>query len=326
MSNLIPKDPDLNNLAQYENYQKHPVVIYLANLSRSSRRTMLSALHNIARLVSDGELDAWRFSWERLKYQHSSLIRTTLIEDFEFAPSTVNRHLSALRGVLKECWRLGLIDAETYYRAVDIQNVKSQKLLKGRMLKKEEIAKMLQVCDLDAAKSRSSGLRDAALITVLYIGGLRRNELIHLKKSDLDIRTGELKIRHGKGAKERIVFLNKAKALGRVIDWLEHLNSFRETEWLFVSIDQLGHPSDKQIRSGQTVNDILQRRATQAGIAEFTPHDLRRTAISEMLDAGIDMATVASIAGHADINTTQRYDRRDDRRKEEAAMKRDLPL
>lgn len=325
MTELIPKEPDIHNLAQYEGYQKHPSAIYLANLSAGSRRTMLTALHNIARLVSGGELDAWSFAWEQLEYQHTSLIRTTLIEDMAFAPSTVNRHLSALRGVMKECWRLGLLDAETYYRAVDIQNVKSKKLLKGRMLKKDEIAKMLQACDLDATKSRSSGFRDAALLTVLYIGGLRRNELIHLKKSDLDVRTGELKIRMGKGSKERLVYL-KGRALIRLIDWLEHLNDFRETEWLFVSIDQLGHPSDEQIKSGQTVNDILQRRAKQAGIEDFTPHDLRRTAISEMLDTGIDMATVASIAGHADINTTQRYDRRDDKRKEEAAKKRDVPL
>ena len=217
------------------------------------------------------------------------------------------------------------MDTDTYYRAVDIQGIKGSRLSKGRMLDVDEIKAMLQMCDLDAAKSRSSGFRDAALLSVLYIAGMRKNELIHLKKADFDIRTGELKIRVAKRNKERLVYV-LGKARQRVIDWLEHLQDFRESEWLFVSIDQLGNPRNEQIKSGQTVNDILLRRAKQAGVENFTPHDLRRTAISEMLDAGIDMVTVGNIAGHVNVNTTQRYDRRDDKRKEEAAKKRDVPL
>lgn len=321
----MSSDIILSNQLVPDGFDQHPVAIYLANLGRGSRKTMLFALHNIAKLVSENEFDAWQFQWHKLEYQHTALIRTMLIENGELAPATINRYLSALRGVLKECWRLKLMDAETYYRAVDIQNLKGKRLLKGRMLAKEEIAKILQVCDLDAAKSRSSGFRDAAIISILYIAGLRRNELIWLKKADFDLRSGELKIRVAKRDKERIVYL-KGKALNRVIDWLEHLQDFKESEWLFVSIDQLGNPTDEKIMVGQTVNDILQRRAKQSGVKDFTPHDLRRTAISEMLDAGIDMSTVASIAGHSDINTTKRYDRRDEKRKEEAANKRDVPL
>jgi integrase len=325
MTDLIPQNPDINNLSQYDDYKKHPVAVYLANLGQGSRPTMLTALHNIARIVSEGQFTAWDFEWEKLEYQYTALIRATLIEATDFAPATINRHLSALRGVLKECWRLKMIDSETYFRAVDIQSIKGQRLPKGRMLTVDEIRAMLQVCDLDAAKSRSAGFRDAALLSVLYIAGMRRNELIHLKKADFDVRTGELKIRVAKRNKERLVYI-LGRARDRVIDWLNHLQDFRESDWLFVSIDQLGNPSDERIKSGQTVNDILQRRARQSAIKDFTPHDLRRTAISEMLDAGIDMATVGNIAGHANVNTTQRYDRRDDKRKEDAAKKRDVPL
>jgi integrase len=67
------------------------------------------------------------------------------------------------------------------------------------------------------------------------------------------------------------------------------------------------------------VHTILKARAAEAGVKDFSPHDFRRTFVSELLDRGADIATVAKLAGHASVTTTARYDRRDEETRKKAA-------
>ena len=111
---------------------RHPAPVYLAHLAPGSRRTMRQALEVIADLVSGGQIGAQALPWAQLRYQHTQAIRAALAE--RYSPSTANKMLSALRGVLKEAWRLGLLDAESYQRAADLPAVRGSTLPAGRAL------------------------------------------------------------------------------------------------------------------------------------------------------------------------------------------------
>ncbi|MEO8393554.1 MAG: integrase, partial [Chloroflexota bacterium] len=158
---------------------QNPAAVYLARLTSAlSRRTMHAALDKIAAL--DGQ-DAFSLNWAALRYQHTTAIRARLAADY--APATANKLLSALRGVLKEAWRLGQMNAEDFQRAVDLENIKGQTLPAGRDLSFGEIKALAEVCMSDPSPS---GVRDAALIGILATCGLRRAELASLKVENFE--------------------------------------------------------------------------------------------------------------------------------------------
>ena len=108
----------------------NPAVVYLATLgSNRSRETQRQRLDKIARLLSGGTQDAFTFRWETVRYEVAQAVRTMLSEEIsgktggQLAPSYVNSHLAALRSVLKECWRLGLLSEEARARACDLHVV-----------------------------------------------------------------------------------------------------------------------------------------------------------------------------------------------------------
>jgi integrase/recombinase XerD len=220
--------------------------------------------------------------------------------------------LSALRGVLREAWRLELMTAEDYQRATDLEAVKGQTLPRGRALGAGELAALLRVCSDDASPA---GARDAALLALLYGGGLRRSEAVALDIDQYDPETGLLTVRAAKGRKDRTAYATNGAAAA-LDDWLLVRGS--EPGALFLPINKGGNISHHHM-TGQAVMAIVRKRASQAGIAHASPHDLRRTFVSDLLDAGADITTVSKLAGHANVQTTARYDRRGEAAKKKAA-------
>lgn len=280
--------------------EHHPAAVYLARLAPGSRRTMRGALEVLARVVSGDALSAATLDWGALRYPHTTALRTWLSE--RYAPATANKMLAALRGVLKEAWRLGVLDAEAYHRAVDVGPVRGTVKPSGRALSAHEMSLLFAVC---AADPRPVGIRDATLVAFLYGMGLRRCEVVALTLADWDEADDTLWVVRGKGRQARPVYLPPGARMA-LLDWLAWRG--RAPGPLFWPFHN-GRPKPRAL-SAQAVYYVLQRRAHDAGVAHFSPHDLRRTFISDLLDAGADLSAVQTMAGHASIHTTTRYDRR----------------
>ncbi len=276
---------------------------------------MAQALTTIARLAG-GSPDT--LDWSSLRYEHTQAIRARLIA--EHAPAGVNKILAALRGVLKEAWRLGQMDAETYHRAIDLPSIRGVRLPTGRALTKRELQKLFGAC---AGDSHLLGRRDAAMLALAYGAGLRRSELVGLDLSDYNPETSELVVRSGKGQKDRRVYATDGAKVA-LDTWLDARGA--DPGPLFWPADGRGRALVNRRMSDHAVLLLLRRRAVQAKVAPFTPHDLRRTFIGDLLDAGADMSVVQQLAGHASVETTARYDRRGEATKRRAAELLHVPF
>lgn len=295
---------------------RHPAKVYIARLAEGSRRTMRAALEAAADVLTGDRCDAETLPWHQLRYQHTQALRTALAN--RYAPATANKILAAVRGALKEAWRLGQMDAADYHRAVDLEPVRGSRLPRGRALSSGELRALFLACGRDRTPA---GARDAALLAVLYGAGLRRSEAVGLDLSDYDPGTGALTVRGGKGNKDRIAYAQDgaARALSA---WLSMRG--QEAGPLFLPIAKGGRIEDRRL-TDQAVRKMLLKRAGAAGVAAFSPHDLRRTMISDLLDAGADISAVQQLAGHASVITTARYDRRGEAGKRKAAAMLHVP-
>lgn len=296
--------------------ETNPARVYLSALAPTGRRSMESALCRVAERAGGFTLDS--MPWSRLRYEHLAALRAELAQSL--APATVNKYLAAVRGVLRAAWQMGQIDAETYHRAVAVGSVPGSSLPTGRALPPEELRALLVACAEDPTPA---GARDAALIALAYAGGLRRSELAAL---DLEhVTEGEpvtVRLTRAKRHKERMVYLSDGAAQA-LTDWLAVRG--RAPGPLFYSGVKGGHLIPGQRFTGSAIRAMLDRRATVAGLPALTPHDLRRSFVSDLLDAGVDIATVAAMAGHESVRTTQRYDRRGEAAQRRAAQALQVP-
>ncbi|MGB3754993.1 MAG: tyrosine-type recombinase/integrase [Rivularia sp. (in: cyanobacteria)] len=293
----------------------HPAEVYLRSLGSGSRRTMREALNAIAKLLTDNKCDATTLDWSKLKYQHTAIIRSILME--KYSPAMANKMICALRRTLKEAWRLELMTREQYARAADISSVRGKSVLKGRALNDKEIFKLWEDCLND---NSNLGARDAALLGVLAVG-LRRSEITHLDLSNFKSRTRSLNIQRTKGNSERILYLPK-QAVEVIKEWL--LVRGKEPGSLLYPLSK-GHKIMRRRMSEQGILRALVRRGERAGVHGFTPHDFRRTFISDLLDLGVDIVTVQKLADHASPNTTAKYDRRGEEAKKKAIDLLNIP-
>jgi integrase/recombinase XerD len=209
---------------------------------------------------------------------------------------TVARHLVTLRNFFRFAQIHELITTDP---SINLESPKIRRSLPG-YLRLEEVERLLEQPDSTTAL----GLRDRAMLEVLYSTGLRVSELIGLRVSDLDSKVGCVRC-IGKGDKERIVPVGR-KALVMVEKYLRDarpklLGKLRGSPTLFVnrrgvSLSRVG------------VWKILSGYGKRAGLrVSLTPHMLRHSFATHLLERGADLRSVQMMLGHADISTTQIY-------------------
>ncbi len=325
---------------------RQPATVYIQSLSKGSQRAMRGALFSIVQLMLPDQVltegAILIFPWEQLRFEHTSVLRARLAERYK--ASTANKHLAALRGVLKAAWQLELISAEDYHKAVSVKAVRGTSLPTGRSLKEGELRALLLACQHDTT---SKGCRDLALIALLFATGLRRQEVTFLDVADYDQQTHALRVR-GKGQKERLVYVEAPGAYEALHMWLTLRG--QESGPLFPRIRRGGHlvrtagvgrdcssyqegnqacsfpPAPLQRLTEQGIYAIVLERVEASGILQLTTHDFRRNFISELLENGVDLSTAQKLAGHASPTTTARYDRRPEATKKRAAGTLHVPV
>ncbi len=194
-------------------------------------------------------------------------------------------------------------------RATDLAAVRGDNSAAGRVLTVEELVSLFRVCAQDESLM---GIRDSALLATLYSTGLRRSELLALDVADYN--DGTLTVR-GKGNKVRLAYIvGEAKTM--LERWLAIPGRIGEA--VFVAIGKGGKITENRL-DGRSLAEVLRKRAGEAGIPLFSPHDIRRTTATHLLDKGIDIGTVQQMLGHRHVATTLLYDRRGERAKQKAA-------
>ncbi|MDO5451622.1 MAG: tyrosine-type recombinase/integrase [Candidatus Saccharibacteria bacterium] len=208
-------------------------------------------------------------------------------------------HLIALRGFLKYL-------AKRDIKSLDPSLVELPKVIRKQVtfLHYDEVEGMLDQIDT----STESGLRDRAIIELLYSGGLRVSELVGLNRDSINLERREFMVR-GKGSKDRPIFISKSAA-DKVQDYLDartdslpalFLNNSRNLQ----AVDTSGNYRRITARS---IERIVEKYARLAGITKkVTPHTLRHSFATDLLMNGADIRAVQSMLGHADISTTQIY-------------------
>jgi integrase len=277
---------------------------YHASQSQGSQRVVLLRLRQVLAVVLEripSKSEALAFPFERLTVDHVALISRGLIATK--APSTASAAITALRGVLRVCWLQQRIDGESYHRLVaSCVRVRGERLPRGRALDVDEVSRM----------HRIASTRDRALLALLFGAGMRRSEAAAVTW-DM-IQSDEVRV-IGKGNKQRAVPLPQ---------WsLEALEAHRRE--VSTAETKCAPGSGVRFQSGNVLGGItaegiyyaLGALATRAKVMRCSPHDGRRTYLSELLDV-TDMRTAAALGGHSDLNQTARYDRRGERTRREA--------
>ncbi len=215
------------------------------------------------------------------------------------APITQAYHLIAIRGFLKYLPRRNIRSLD--HSLIDLPKVTRKQVT---FLHYDEIERILEVIPEDT----ESGLRDRAIIELLFSGGLRVSELVKLNRDSINLERREFVVR-GKGNKDRPIFISKAAA-DRIKDYLAARHDALPALFLNNSrnLNTLDTSGDYRRITARSVERLVEKYAKLAGITKHvTPHTMRHSFATDLLINGADLRSVQALLGHSNIATTQIY-------------------
>ncbi len=273
---------------------------YLEIEQNRSQKTIQNYDHYLTRLVdfAGDDLSVDDVDTELIRKWRLWLNRLGTNVSDELQKTTQNYHLIALRSFLKFC-------AKRDIPALPADKVELAHTVRKQVtfLNEDELERLFDQPDL----SKLSGLRDRAILELLFSSGLRVSELVSLDRDQINLKRREFMVR-GKGQKDRPIFISPASA-----EWLERYIKEREdnTKPLFVrysgrkTVDLSGNFHRLTARS---VQRAVSRYALLAGITKHvSPHTLRHSFATDLLMNGADLRSVQAMLGHSNIATTQIY-------------------
>jgi site-specific recombinase XerD len=272
---------------------------YLEIEQNRSQKTIQNYDHYLTRLIDfAGDITVAEITPELIRKWRLWLNRLgTNISD-ELGKNTQNYHLIALRSFLKFCAKRDI----PAMPADKIELAKSNRK-QVTFLNPEELERLFNAPKLDTI----TGLRDRAILELLFSSGLRVSELVGLNKDDINLKRKEFMVR-GKGQKDRPIFISDTSAW-----WITQYMEKRQDNSLPLFIRYSG--SKKSTVSGnyyrltaRSVQRLVARYAILAGITKHvSPHTLRHSFATDLLMNGADLRSVQAMLGHSNISTTQIY-------------------
>lgn len=293
--------------------QTSSVALYMAGLSESARRSMEVCLRRAERIIQGlSNTPGLPVRWERLRFTHLEMLKDEMQRQ-GFAPATINTTLCALRGVARQAWRLRLPEMEPadYQLIRDVKSVKGGRVREGRALSGEELTRLMDSC---AGAGSVSALRDLAACALMAGLGLRISEAASLPLAAYTKAAARLEVL-GKGQRQRSITFSDPGTRRALALWLEQRG--QEPGHLLCPVTKAGVISIRRM-SNQALYNALKRRGRVAGIRDFSPHDLRRTFATGLIEESGDISAVQRLMGHSSVVTTIIYDMRGERAKDRA--------
>lgn len=299
---------------------RNPLTLYLTRLAPSSQLTMRYVLQDAADRLGFEDINLEDIDWHLLQPEHVIALVAALRED-GYAPNTSSLYVNAVRGVMNEAWRMSLISQDHLLKMRSVKAAPGTRLAQGRNLRRTLIREMMDVC---AADPRPQGLRDAAVIGILYGSGMRKSESVNLDLAQINFAERSLRVT-GKGNKELIKYA-PAWAFDKLTAWLEfRREQLKEGEqddaFLFNRIRRGSHITRERITK-HAIYYIARQRGEQVGV-KIMPHDFRRSFITRVIEEH-DLSIAQKLAHHTNIQTTASYDVRDDNERRRAVDRFDL--
>lgn len=272
---------------------------YLEIEQNRSQKTIANYDHYLTRLIDfAGDIKVSEIDSEMIRKWRLWLNRLGTNVSDELQKSTQNYHLIALRSFLKYCAKR------------DIPALPADKIELARTVRKqvtflspEELERLFAQPKLDTLP----GLRDRAILELLFSSGLRVSELVGLDKDHINLKRREFMVR-GKGQKDRPIFISETAA-----GWIQQYLDKRTdtTRPLFIRYSgskQVDRTGNFHRLTARSVQRLVARYALLAGITKHvSPHTLRHSFATDLLMNGSDIRSVQAMLGHSNISTTQIY-------------------